>query len=186
MPRITFEAETDIGLQNMVRAYWYGTPEGQKDLIQIGRYLGSIHEDADDAPDTEDKAPKTKPKAKRAPSRKKAAEKPAEEKEAAKPDDAPKDDPKDEPETAEADDGDEDAVPTLDHCRAVLGVLSETINGQDAMAPVMEFTEAPKKGKLSGIPEDKRADYIRTSVALVPSDKLAGFKAKLAEMGVTL
>lgn len=195
MPRITFEAETDLTLMQMVRAYWYGTPEGQQDLIQIGHFQAALKaQNANGAtgdeqsPDEDNQTkPSTKPKTKR-----KSTKKTATKKAAAKKDEEPEQEIGDSAADIEDDQSEDDAPvdepglndpPSMDYMRAMLMSLSAVVPGATAMKPVMDFSDGAKKGKLVGIPEDKRAAYVEASLALIPKDKLDDFHKAMSDAG---
>lgn len=156
MAKILFEAETVSELDNMVGAYYLGTAPGQ-------RFLEDIQQ-AQLSKETADSKPESKTKTTRKKSVKRAKAKEPEEK-------APE--PKPEPETVEnegADDDDDllnkltagdDDFPTLDETRAVLEKLVEAKGTKVAVDLAMKYTNG--KPKISEVPEDKRADFIKAA-----------------------
>ena len=158
MAKLLFEAENTSELYDMIGAFYLGTPPGQRLLAQLQQAQHDI-DSVENAP-----APKTKTKTTRKKSVKTAKAKELEEK-------APE--PKPEPETVEnegADDDDDllnkltagdDDFPTLDETRAVLEKLVEAKGTKVAVDLAMKYTNG--KPKISEVPEDKRADFIKAA-----------------------
>lgn len=202
MPSISFQADTNDELQRMIRAYWYGTPEGQNDLIMVGRYqimlkngaampaspaeaavvagAAAVVEDAPAEAPSKPARPTSSGGKKRGRPRKTAADVVAEDDDATDAEDADDSDAEDD---AVAEPTEEQPAITPDYMRAVLGALTEIVPGPVAMGPLSRHSEPPAKNRISGVPENKRAEFIKDCFSVVPAEKRDAFNAAMAKAG---